>query len=129
MIVGLFGYTLFPLSLLDPSGSLMILCGIAAGAGGSIFLNAQSLFASKASTPQTIGIHNGIFFTSLLATHLVGNSLSYMVLAHYPLVYWLMIGSGLAAVGVLISLFLPTRARMAAAWKKPLGGRTVPQGS
>ena len=49
LIVGLFGYTLFPLSLL--AGSLMILCGIAAGAGGSIFLNAQSLFASKASTP------------------------------------------------------------------------------
>ena len=108
LIVGLFGYTLFPLSLLDPSGSLMILCGIAAGTGGSIFLNAQSLFASKASTHQTIGIHNGIFFTSLLGTNLVGNSLSYMVLAHYPLTYWLMIGSGLAAVGVLISLFLPT---------------------
>jgi len=107
LLVGLFGYTLFPLTLLDPSGVLMILLGAGCGLSGSVFFNAQSLFASNASTPQTIGIHNGIFFTLLLSTNLVGNGLSYVILADYSLPYFIGIAFPVAALGIIIALAMP----------------------
>jgi len=111
LILGVFSFAIFPLSVMEPSGALMVLCGTFAGLGSSIFFIAQPVFLTASSTPETVGTHNGIFYTFLLLTFFVGNVLSTFLLTNYSVLYLVLCLTAFAFLGTTLTLFLPTSKR------------------